>query len=412
MGKIKYITATVLALLMAAHPSLTLAQPIGQVLLAIGPVFVKNTQTQSPLQQAQHVQAGDQLLTGAGGYLHLRMQDGSLLVVRPDSTLDIEVFDYDPAAPAQGRIRYKLQNGTSRSVTGAIGQANKDAFRFNTPVAAIGVRGTDFTATTTAEQTRVSVNQGAIVIASLSAQCLANAFGPCAQDSLLLAAGTSGAFAEVNKQSILPRLRFELENNPNPNPKPPSYPAEPVTRNQDSTPLVNDLATEASLVPAINPVVRWGRWDPALSGVGDATIADLAGHPIQLANWLFGIGVAALPERLPSGGQISFNLAKSDAYLRTPEGALQSASLLGGTLGVNFSSAQFNINTSLRAQNQTYALYAAGPIEFRGYLMADPAQSNAVIHTVLSADLSQAASVLTKPLADGSTLLGAMAWKR
>jgi hypothetical protein len=387
------------------------AQPVGKVLLSIGPVFVKSKQMQTPLQQAQQVQAGDQLHTGTGGYLHLRMQDGSLLVVRPDSTLDIEVFDYDPAVPAQGRIRYKLQNGTSRSVTGAIGQANKDAFRFNTPVAAIGVRGTDFTTTTTAEQTRVNVNQGAIVIATLGENCQANAFGPCSLNSLLLVAGTSGTFAEVNKQA-LPRLIYEFESHPNQ--KQPSRPTEPMTRNLELTPLVTDLPTETSVLPVINTQVKWGRWDPNLVGVSGATITDLQdkGHPIQLANWLFGIGVEAMPERLPSGGQISFNLGPSEAYLRSTSGALQSANFLNGTLGVNFSTAQFLINTDLRAQNQTHSLYAAGPIEFQGYLMADPAKSNAVIHTVLNANLTQAASVLTKPLGDGSTLLGAISWQR
>lgn len=420
MNAIKTLTIFLLFLSWSAF-----AQPAGQAVLATGPVFVKNKLSQKPLLQDAIVHAGDQLITHKGGYIHLRMQDGSLLVVRPESTLDIEVFQFNPAEPALGRIRYKLLNGTSRSVTGAIGQANKEAFRFNTPVAAIGVRGTDFIASTTDEQTRVSVSQGAVVIASLSALCQANSFGPCTANSMLLEAGSKFGFVEVNSLNALPRLRFDMENSPSH--KTPATVAEPIALMENNKTLARDLATEpvsaapviaptkpVAALPLVEPVVHWGRWNSVLIGVAGPTIAELTalGQPVQLANELFGIGVTKMPERLPQSGQASFNLGPSDAYLVTPDGKFQAASLLNGTLAVNFQTSKFRINTDLRAQNQTYQLYAAGPVEFRGYLMSDPAQSNAKINTVLHADLNHAASLLTKPLSDGGTLLGAIAWQR
>lgn len=418
MTTIKAFTIFLLTLPWAAF-----AQPAGQALLAIGPVFVKNKLAQKPLHQEAIVSAGDQLTTLKGGYLHLRMLDGSLLVVRPESTLEIEVFQYDPSTPAQGRIRYTLINGTSRSVTGAIGQANKEAFRFNTPVAAIGVRGTDFTATTDAKQTRVSINQGAIIVANLSAQCSAKDFGPCTANSLILEAGGKVGFAEVNSLGLTPRLRFDMENSPSQKSTTPI--AEPIALNTGKATLVQELATQTQAAPTaptvfiappplIVPFVHWGRWNAALTNIEGPTVAEVSalGHPLQLANWLFGIGVEKMPERLPQTGQANFNLGNSDAFLRTADGKLQDAKLLNGSLAVNFNTSQFRVATDVRAQNQTYSLYAAGPVEFRGYLMADPAQSNAQINTVLHADLNRAASLLTKPLSDGGTLLGAIAWHR
>lgn len=410
-------TINALTIFLLIFPWAALAQPAGQALLSTGPVFVKNKLGQKPLLQEATVSAGDQLITLKGGYLHLRMQDGSLLVVRPESTLEIDVFQYDPSAPAKGRIRYNLVNGTSRSVTGAIGQANKEAFRFNTPVAAIGVRGTDFTATTDADQTRVSVSQGAIVIANLSAQCSAKAFGPCSANSLILEAGGKVGFAEVNSQSLVPRLRFDMDNSPSQ--KSPTHVPEPIALNASNANLVQQLATETETrtptptAPNV-PGVHWGRWNSALTNIQGATIAEITAldYPLQLSNWLFGIGVEKMPERLPKAGQANFNLGNSDAYLRTADGNLQSARLINGTLAVNFETSKFLINTDVRAQNQTYSLYAAGPVEFRGYLMSDSAQSNAQINTVLHADLNRAASLLTKPLTDGGTLLGAIAWQR
>jgi hypothetical protein len=233
------LQSTLLSLLLLMLPLAVVAQEAGQILLVIGPAYVQNKAGQKPLQQGASLRVGDRILTRQGGFVHVRMKDGGLLALRPESALDIEVFDYDPSAPAQGRVRYKLLNGVSRSVTGAVGQANKEAFRFNTPIAAIGVRGTDFVTATSDEQTRVSVNQGAIVIASLSPQCSANGFGPCTTNSLLLAAGLNAGFAEVDIRSPIPRLRQDIENSPSQ--KSPAHPSEPLALLNDKRELQASL---------------------------------------------------------------------------------------------------------------------------------------------------------------------------
>ena len=63
---------------------------------------------------------------------------------------------------------------------GAAAQAAKDRFRLNTPLVAIGVKGTDFVTQTSQEGTRVMVNQGAIVMAPFDQGCRADALGVCA----------------------------------------------------------------------------------------------------------------------------------------------------------------------------------------------------------------------------------------
>lgn len=411
----QHLQSTLLPLLLLALPLAVVAQEAGQVLLVIGPAYVQNKAGLKPLQQGASLSVGDRILTRQGGFVHARMKDGGLLALRPESALDIEVFDYDPTAPAQGRVRYTLLNGVSRSVTGAVGQANKEAFRFNTPIAAIGVRGTDFVTATNSEQTRVSVNQGAIVIASLSPQCSASGFGPCTSNSLLLAAGLNGGFAEVDVRNPTPRLRQDIENSPSQ--KSPAHPSEPLAMLEDKRALPSGLGDPPppAPAPALPPAaLYWGRWDATLQNVPGPTLKELQaqGQPIQITNWLYGLGVEKLPERLPQSGQVSFTLAGGDAFLRTAAGQLQSARLLGGSLGVNFGTTQFQVDTNVFAGNQAYQLYAAGPVDPRGYLLADPARSNAQIDTVLHADLTQAGSLFTKPLADGGTLLGAMAWRR
>src|SRR5690606_30187211 len=102
-------------------------------------------------------------------------------------TFVVEVFDYRRDASSD-RVRYRLEDGVARSITGAVGESNKEAFRLNTPVAAVGVRGTDFVVATNAATSRVAVNSGAVVVAALGGQCAADAFGSCATGGLLLGA--------------------------------------------------------------------------------------------------------------------------------------------------------------------------------------------------------------------------------
>lgn len=389
------------------------AQEAGHVLLAIGQVSVQNKTGEKPLQQGAVLSVGDRIVTRQGAYAHVRMKDGGLLALRPDSELDIEVFDYDATDPAQGRVRYKLINGVSRSVTGAVGQANKKAFRLNTPVAAIGVRGTDFVTATTHEQTQVSVNQGAIVIAALGPQCIANSFGPCSSNSLPLAAGLNAGFAEVDIHNPTPRLRQDIENSPGQ--KTPAHPIEPLALLGDNLNLAPEVGINDQPTPMAAPTaLYWGRWNAALQNVPGPTVQQLQalGQPIQLRNWLYGLGVNALPDNLPQTGRVSFTLAGGDVFLHTAAGQLQIARVLSGSLGINFGTAEFRVDSNIFAANEAYQLYAAGPVASGGYLRADPARSNAQIDSVLHADLKQAGSLLTKTLVDGSTLLGALAWRR
>ena len=428
-----YKCLRLLSLAVLGVPAIVGAQQAGTTLLVIPPAFIENGEGIKDLQQNSVVSVGDRISTRSGGYVHIRMLDGGLLAIRPQSTMEIEVFSYDAKAPEQGRVRYKLHEGTSRSVTGAIGQANKEGFRFNTPVAAIGVRGTDFVAATTSEQTAVNVNRGAIVIAALGPSCSANGFGTCSVNSLLLASGGSSGFAEVSISNPTPRLRHDVENSPGK--KAPAHSSEPLalledTRNAGSADTAAALATSPSNVaqttvpgaggattpvsPPVASVVFWGRWDAGLKDVPGSTMAELLaqGKTAYLANWLFGLGVDSLPGKLPTSGSASFVVAGGDAYLRMANGSMQAASVVNGNLNVNFATAQFRVNTDVSALNQNYPLYAAGSVDPRGYLISQAAQSNAQISTVLGADLTQAGSLFTKPLGDGSTLLGAISWRK
>ncbi len=84
---------------------------------------------------------GDKLITGENGFLRLRMVDNALLDLRCFSIMVIE--KYSLQSKARTSILNLLQ-GSLRKVTGEIGKWAEDVYELKTPVASVGVRGTDY----------------------------------------------------------------------------------------------------------------------------------------------------------------------------------------------------------------------------------------------------------------------------
>ncbi len=190
-------------LLMLALCSAQAAAPtVGEITLTIGRAMVVSPAGESTLaQRGSKIQPGDRVETSDGGHVHIRFIDGALVSVRPTSRLVIEDYQYNPALPAQSTVRFRLDQGVTRAISGEAAHAAKDRFRLNTPLVAIGVRGTDFVVRTQAGQTLAAVNQGSIVMAPFGDGCVASALGPCTSAaSRYLSADMGRVVAEFRSQ--------------------------------------------------------------------------------------------------------------------------------------------------------------------------------------------------------------------
>ena len=63
---------------------------------------------------------GDRIRTAADSHVYVRLRDGGLLVVRPASELHVDLWRYDPARPQDSQIKYTLDNGVARHVSGPV----------------------------------------------------------------------------------------------------------------------------------------------------------------------------------------------------------------------------------------------------------------------------------------------------
>ena len=92
------------------------------------------------LDVAAPVYIGDQIQTGEIGEAQLRFRDSTKLVVGPNSKLVIDDFVYKSRGTAED-VSINAVRGTFRFITGS---SPKNAYSLKTPVATIGVRGTEF----------------------------------------------------------------------------------------------------------------------------------------------------------------------------------------------------------------------------------------------------------------------------
>jgi hypothetical protein len=149
-GYIRSLAATLLALSLGVASGGVLADA-GEVVFVFGSGSVYRVDgSQEPLKLGLHVDQGDRVVTQVNGRIQIRMADGGLIALRPGSEFIIEAFQFtaqdDGAAAPEGGDHsfFKLLKGGLRSITGMVGQENKEAYRLETPVATIGIRGTDY----------------------------------------------------------------------------------------------------------------------------------------------------------------------------------------------------------------------------------------------------------------------------
>lgn len=447
----------------------------GEVTFMIGEARITNgPDAGSVLRRGSPVLAGQQIETSDNGHLHIRFVDGAAVAVRPMTRLRIDDYSYTPNDPSQNRIRFFLQEGALRSITGKAGEANKERFRINTPVAAIGIRGTDFNVQTTRDLTRASLFQGAIVLSPLGGGCSAAALGPCVGATALelderqhstfaLQAGLSDTMAQ-----LVPKRLDAGTKPPSTTANIPPHPTRTdtivaaVTSATETVKSQNEgIATEAVaasrveqlteiapsiLPPAVEPTPKpevpvvkpevpvsrptevalaheanaqiwWGRWaayaDPTDPG-GTVEARSIPGRSkIVGGNQVQGLlrTVVAGSQLPTSGGQASFALADYEAHTLT-NGSYTRAMITAASLTMNFDTRRFATQLSLaQADTALVSMSAVGKIERDGLFTSDAGQ-DMIIRGALANRGQQAGYGFERQLSLDTLLFGATAWTR
>jgi hypothetical protein len=128
-----------------SHAAEAASTAIGQVIWTKGGVQAQQTgQSPRALQRRSPLYEHDSVITTKDGSGEISFVDGSVVSLNPDSEFKVDSYKYKKSAPAEDKSVMTLVKGGFRTITGAIPKDNPDAYKINTPVATIGVRGTQY----------------------------------------------------------------------------------------------------------------------------------------------------------------------------------------------------------------------------------------------------------------------------
>ena len=427
----------------------TLPPVVGEAVMVIGVANISPAEgVGRPIARGDAVREGDRIETDAGGHVHLRFVDGARVSVRPFSRLQVENYSHSQQQPDSGAIRFRLDHGVVRSVTGAWGELARERFRLNTPLAAIGIKGTDFIASTDADKTLASVFTGAIILAPLTASC-AGSLGPCLGTSdTLLSASMRGQMIAFYRSDTTPRVvalaesmsasRMLPANEPGAAQTSKVVSADSVQSNNSVSSLsdkgvskeilaaavsynqVKDTPSSPAVEPAAPAVsqLQWGRmpWAPALPS--DTLSVALARATASGLHATVGNGGVNLYRDNPVGAQFvateasaQFRRAGGSAFLSAEEGRkIESVAVSGGVLSVDFARATFDTRVTISSPRLgTDSVTSNGQVRSNGFLLGQG--GNAYVVGALSLDGKEAGYSFDKALPAGN-VSGITLWGR
>jgi hypothetical protein len=177
-------------LILAAFSAWAQPQPAARVAVSVGEARKVSVSGQTELLQVgSSLMPGDRVRTGPDAVAILVFADEGRISLRADSELWIRHYELDPAG-VRTRIELELVKGTVRQISGNASRAQPDRYRLNTPIAVIGVRGTDFLAKTTSDAVEAFVHEGQIVLIPGASSCGSDSTAAC--QAVALASSSSG----------------------------------------------------------------------------------------------------------------------------------------------------------------------------------------------------------------------------
>lgn len=136
-------TGLAIATLLLASSVLASSAPAGRIKTTEGAAGIERDGRRLPALIGEAVYVTDHLVTGPDGALGVTLTDGTLIALGANSRLAVHEYRFD-ADTGEGASVVGFLKGAFRYVSGQLARLAPDKVRVTTPIATIGVRGTDF----------------------------------------------------------------------------------------------------------------------------------------------------------------------------------------------------------------------------------------------------------------------------
>jgi hypothetical protein len=112
----------------------------GDVMAAVG------SGKPEPVQKSMHLLNNTTVTTGPKSYAVIKFEDGTVTLLKENTSFQIQDYTYNVKQPEKSNALFNMVRGGMKMITGAISTRNRDALKVATPIATIGIRGTEFLA--------------------------------------------------------------------------------------------------------------------------------------------------------------------------------------------------------------------------------------------------------------------------
>lgn len=130
--------------LLSAYPIIAEADVAGRFQFVAGDVrIIANDGKERIAKKGLEVNEGETVLTAPKASAQLKMIDGGLVALRPDTQLKMITYTFHGKEDGSEKAVFSLLKGGLRAISGLIGKTNKENYAIQTPSATIGIRGTD-----------------------------------------------------------------------------------------------------------------------------------------------------------------------------------------------------------------------------------------------------------------------------
>ncbi len=369
------------------------------------------------LKAADKLYEGDRVVTSNGAVAHLKFVDGAHVGLRESSELKINVYRAEPMA-----VSLELGKGTLRHISGDYAKRSRETFRLNTPIAAIGVRGTDFITGLRDQKTFVLLLEGAIYLSPGACQ------GECPRTLIDLpkTLATMDVRGQVETRQIDPaEIRNLVGNQRLAHAAGYAVSRQAQSDSEKNRTLLGNLSAVSKESNDSRPALVWARWlasgrlDEGFSRENAEMAADPA-YQAKVSNLFYTLwrkedGASWVP----GGGVLNLRLDQAaaryyDGFVNLPV-AVEKGTL---TLGLTDRSFATRLDGRLAGEvprgleslaNSQTLLEARGVIDSQGRLLSTTPQVS--VAGAVALDKTAAGYLFDKPVLNG-TLQGVTLWKR
>ena len=120
--------------------------------------IIKRTGQQAPAIKGDNLYEGDTVITAPVSNVQIRMVDEASIWLRPSTEFRIDSYRSTQRGDNRNEARLHLLAGSMRTITGAISPTRSGSYALTTPVATMGIRGTEFDAVHATPQYAAQLN--------------------------------------------------------------------------------------------------------------------------------------------------------------------------------------------------------------------------------------------------------------